>query len=63
MVPASEEERKGTGKLDPHRPQCLELYVSMSSLAIEEHYVGFEVFTAVSMKNDVFWDVTPCGSC
>jgi hypothetical protein len=23
----------------------------------------FEVFTAVSMKNDVFWDVTPCGSC
>jgi hypothetical protein len=24
---------------------------------------GFEVFTAVTMKNGVFWDVTPCGSC
>jgi hypothetical protein len=23
----------------------------------------FEVFTAATMKNDVFWDVTPCGSC
>jgi hypothetical protein len=28
-------------------------------------YVGirFEVFTAVGMKNGVFWDVTPRGSC
>jgi hypothetical protein len=25
--------------------------------------VRFEVFTAVTMKNDVFWNVTPCGSC
>jgi hypothetical protein len=24
---------------------------------------SFEVFTAVIMKNCVFWDVTPCGSC
>jgi hypothetical protein len=23
----------------------------------------FKVFTAVTMKNGVFWDVTPCGSC
>jgi hypothetical protein len=23
----------------------------------------FEVFTAVTMKDGVFWDVTPCGSC
>jgi hypothetical protein len=23
----------------------------------------FEVFTAVTIKNVVFWDVTPCGSC
>jgi hypothetical protein len=23
----------------------------------------FRVFTAVPMKNSVFWDVTPCGSC
>jgi hypothetical protein len=27
------------------------------------NYVRFEVFTAVTMKNGVFWDVTPCGSC
>jgi hypothetical protein len=26
-------------------------------------YVRFEVFTAVTMKNGVCWDVTPCGSC
>jgi hypothetical protein len=24
--------------------------------------VRFEVFTAVTMKNGVFWDDTPCGS-
>jgi hypothetical protein len=26
-------------------------------------YIRFEVFTAVTMKNAVFWDVTPRGSC
>jgi hypothetical protein len=25
--------------------------------------VRYEVFTAVTMKNAVFWDITPCGSC
>jgi hypothetical protein len=25
--------------------------------------VGFEAFTAVSMKNVIFWDAMPCGSC
>jgi hypothetical protein len=25
-------------------------------------YVRFEVLTAVTMKNVVFWDVMPCGS-
>jgi hypothetical protein len=25
--------------------------------------VRFEVFTKVTMKNSVFWDVTPCCSC
>jgi hypothetical protein len=29
----------------------------------EKNYVRFEVFTAVTMKNGVFWDVTLCGSC
>jgi hypothetical protein len=26
-------------------------------------HVRFEVFTAVTMKNGIFWVVTPCGSC
>jgi hypothetical protein len=26
-------------------------------------HVRLEVFKAVTMKNGVFWDVTPCGSC
>jgi hypothetical protein len=25
-------------------------------------YVRFEVFTEVTMKNGVYWDITPCGS-
>jgi hypothetical protein len=25
--------------------------------------VRFEVFTAVTMKNAVFWDMAPCRSC
>jgi hypothetical protein len=28
-----------------------------------QKYVRFEVFPAVTMKNGVFWDVTPRGSC
>jgi hypothetical protein len=27
------------------------------------NYVSFEVFTAVTMKNAVFWDVAPCIFC
>jgi hypothetical protein len=27
------------------------------------YLVRFEVFTAVTMKNGVFWDITSCGSC
>jgi hypothetical protein len=23
-------------------------------------YVGFEVLTAVIMRNSIFWDITPC---
>jgi hypothetical protein len=30
---------------------------------VESTDVRFEVFTAVTMKNGVFWDVMPCGSC
>jgi hypothetical protein len=28
-----------------------------------ERYLRFEIFSEVTMKNTVFWDVTPCGSC
>jgi hypothetical protein len=28
-----------------------------------EAFVRFEVLTAVTIKNTVFWDVTTCGSC
>jgi hypothetical protein len=28
-----------------------------------DSYIRFEIFTAVTMKNIVFWDITPCGSC
>jgi hypothetical protein len=28
-----------------------------------EDGLRFEVLMAVIMKNGVFWDVTPCGSC
>jgi hypothetical protein len=26
-------------------------------------YVRFDVFSAVTMKNGVFWNITLCGSC
>jgi hypothetical protein len=26
-------------------------------------YVRFEIFMAVTMKNAIFWNVTPCGFC
>jgi hypothetical protein len=29
----------------------------------EGKFVRFEVFTAVTMKNGVFWVATPCDSC
>jgi hypothetical protein len=35
----------------------------VNDLPIKIFYVIFEAFTAVTMKNGVLWDVTPCGSC
>jgi hypothetical protein len=37
-----------------------QLYAFLSN--VKEH-VRLEVFTVVTMKNGIFWDVTPCGSC
>jgi hypothetical protein len=40
------------------------LYVNGNdNAALATGYVSFEVFTAVTMKNAVCWDITPCGSC
>jgi hypothetical protein len=38
---------------------------SLSKHRSESRITGiiFDVFRAVTMKNGVFWDVTPCGSC
>jgi hypothetical protein len=30
---------------------------------VSNDFVRFEVFTVVTMKNAVFWDVAPCISC
>jgi hypothetical protein len=52
------------------RPRCgleIAFQAILTTLNIEiqtdNFYVRFEVFTAVTMKNGVFWDVTPCGFC
>jgi hypothetical protein len=38
-----------------------EIYQNGTSM--EQEKIRFEVFAAVTMKNGVFWVVTPCGSC
>jgi hypothetical protein len=40
---------------------CLPPY-EVPALGMSE-IVRFEVLTAANMKNGVFWDVAPCGSC
>jgi hypothetical protein len=37
--------------------------ISVRACRLRSFHVRFEVFTAVTMKNGVFWDVTPCGPC
>jgi hypothetical protein len=41
----------------------LYVYLSCEVRQRLQHYLGFEIFTVVNMKNGDFWDVTPCGSC
>jgi hypothetical protein len=46
--------------------QCLIIVIIHLTLPIAlalNSFVRFEIFTALTMKNGVFWDVTPCGSC
>jgi uncharacterized Zn-finger protein len=49
--------RTHTGRLTSLLP-----YPSLNC-SVTLSYVRLEDFTAVTMKNGVFWDVTPCGSC
>jgi hypothetical protein len=37
-------------------------YNQLQQIQQQKKNVRFEVFTAVTMKNGVFWAVTPCGS-
>jgi hypothetical protein len=42
---------------------CARTCINMYHLGIcILNLVRFEVFTVVTMKNDIYWDVTPCGS-
>jgi hypothetical protein len=54
----------GNGKLNslPWIHSALQQY-QMDAWQPRMGDVRFEIFTAVTMKNGVFWDVTPCGSC
>jgi hypothetical protein len=40
-----------------HKDNCEQIFWKTKA------FLRFEVFTAVTMKNGVFWVVTPCGSC
>jgi hypothetical protein len=42
---------------------ALQLSTPDNLMGKQENCVRSEVFTAVTMKNGVFWNVTPCGSC
>jgi hypothetical protein len=50
-------------KMKVHSIPVLKMEAEPSSETYWQRYVRFEVFTAVTMKNGVFWDVTPCSSC
>jgi hypothetical protein len=45
------------------RPSSAQTFPSLICPRTPSVYIRFEVFTAVTMKNAVFWCVTPCGSC
>jgi hypothetical protein len=50
-------------KYVPQIPNFIEIYSGMLLTVNIIDCVRFEVFTAVTMKNVIFWDVTLCGSC
>jgi hypothetical protein len=44
---------------------CIHQILEKSGSTMRQYisYVRFEVFVGVTMKNGLFWDVTPCGCC
>jgi hypothetical protein len=53
-----------TSSMDMHLSVMGESICSMSRIAKwKVKIVRFEVFTAMTVKSGVFWDVRPCGSC
>jgi cytidine deaminase len=42
---------------------CASVVVIRGAATNDNTSIRFEVFKAVTMKNDIFWNVTPCGSC
>jgi hypothetical protein len=45
-----------------HRDYLTVYYIRVIE-KVRSNMLRFEIFTAVTMKNGVFWDVTPCGYC
>jgi hypothetical protein len=51
------------GELNRKRRKAVVLFRKMpgvTQVTTNELYVSFQVFIAVTMKDAVFWDVTPC---
>jgi hypothetical protein len=46
-----------------YRGRLRSLFYCIFGLQTKAFHVRIEVFTAVTMKNAVFWDVAPCGCC
>jgi hypothetical protein len=44
-----------------HWSNCV--LIGCISNSVQKSHVRFDVFTTVTMKNAIFWDVTPYGSC
>jgi hypothetical protein len=45
---------------DPAHVRIQRFWSWMAQPLYQWNYVGFEVLTAVVMKNTIFWDITPC---
>jgi hypothetical protein len=50
-------------RFDTNGRSVMVIGFSINFMTIQSNFVRFELFTAVTMKNGIFWDVKPCGSC